>query len=247
MWTLSLHFVSPFFKLRIAVIINESPIWGKRICFQLVEDVRSLSDSSDICFVTTKYRTYNIARYFYHSCTMSGFGFVSHSAFALCMSQGVFGKHCELNSYGFEELSYMEFPSLDPNNNYIYIKFATLKSNALLMYNHDNQTGDKAEFLALEIFEGRMRFSFNLGSGTYKLMTMIKVSDGQFHTVIARRAGMVRTSIFIMQDSSLVEWLSSCIPETFLLSGIIALLGLVEEILLKILEKYHVVWTCAAH
>lgn len=106
-------------------------------------------------------------------------------------SAGVFGKHCELNSYGFEELSYMEFASLDPNNNYIYIKFATLKENALLMYNHDNQTGDKAEFLALEILEGRMRFSFNLGSGTYKLMTTIRVSDGQFHTVIARRAGMV--------------------------------------------------------
>lgn len=111
------------------------------------------------------------------------------------MSSGVFGKHCELNSYGFEELSYMEFPSLDPNNNYIYIKFATLKSNALLMYNHDNQTGDKAEFLALEILEGRMRFSFNLGSGTYKLMTMIRVSDGEFHTVIARRAGMVSLCI----------------------------------------------------
>ncbi|MGH0132515.1 UNVERIFIED_CONTAM: hypothetical protein FKN15_055886 [Acipenser sinensis] len=103
---------------------------------------------------------------------------------------GVFGKHCELNSYGFEELSYMEFPSLDPNNNYIYIKFSTIKNNALLMYNHDNQTGDKAEFLALEIFEGRIRFSFNLGSGAYKLMAMKHVSDGQFHTVIARRAGM---------------------------------------------------------
>lgn len=107
------------------------------------------------------------------------------------LSAGVFGKHCELNSYGFEELSYMEFPSLDPNNNYIYMKFATLKDNALLMYNHDNQTGDKAEFLALEIVEGRVRFSFNLGSGTYKLMTGIRVSDGHFHTVIARRAGMV--------------------------------------------------------
>lgn len=119
-------------------------------------------------------------------------GFLRDSSYGLFLSSGVFGKHCELNSYGFEELSYMEFPSLDPNNNYIYIKFATLKSNALLLYNHDNQTGDKAEFLALEIFEGQMRFSFNLGSGTYKLMTMIKVSDGQFHTVIARRAGMVR-------------------------------------------------------
>ncbi|XP_046896500.1 protocadherin Fat 4 [Hypomesus transpacificus] len=118
------------------------------------------------------------------SCQNRVDGYYCHCLF------GVFGKHCELNSYGFEDLSYMEFPSLDPNNNYIYIKFATLKSNALLMYTHDNQTGDKAEFLALEIFEGRMRFSFNLGSGTYKLMTMIKVSDGQFHTVIARRAGM---------------------------------------------------------
>uniref|UniRef100_A0A2K5L1Q0 FAT atypical cadherin 4 n=1 Tax=Cercocebus atys TaxID=9531 RepID=A0A2K5L1Q0_CERAT len=103
---------------------------------------------------------------------------------------GVFGKHCELNSYGFEELSYMEFPSLDPNNNYIYVKFATIKSHALLLYNYDNQTGDRAEFLALEIAEERLRFSYNLGSGTYKLTTMKKVSDGHFHTVIARRAGM---------------------------------------------------------
>ncbi|XP_036985754.2 protocadherin Fat 4 isoform X1 [Artibeus jamaicensis] len=103
---------------------------------------------------------------------------------------GVFGKHCELNSYGFEELSYMEFPSLDPNNNYIYVKFATIKSHALLLYNYDNQTGDRAEFLALEIAEERLRFSYNLGGGTYKLTTMKKVSDGQFHTVIARRAGM---------------------------------------------------------
>ncbi|CAN9514583.1 unnamed protein product [Ophioblennius macclurei] len=118
------------------------------------------------------------------SCQNRVDGYYCHCPF------GVFGKHCELNSYGFEELSYMEFPSLDPNNNYIYIKFATLQSDALLMYNHDNQTGDKAEFLALEILDGQMSFSFNLGSGTYKLMTSIKVSDGQFHTVIARRAGM---------------------------------------------------------
>lgn len=138
--------------------------------------------------------------------------FLADCSLCLNLYSGVFGKHCELNSYGFEELSYMEFPSLDPNNNYIYIKFATLKSNALLMYNHDNQTGDKAEFLALEIFEGRMRFSFNLGSGTYKLMTMIRVSDGQFHTVIARRAGMVRTSIFMEEISPCVQPFSSCIP-----------------------------------
>lgn len=123
---------------------------------------------------------------------------------SICISAtaGVFGKHCELNSYGFEELSYMEFPSLDPNNNYIYVKFSTIKSHALLLYNYDNQTGDRAEFLALEIAEERLRFSYNLGSGTYKLTTMKKVSDGHFHTVIARRAGMVRH--FILQRCSIL-------------------------------------------
>lgn len=118
------------------------------------------------------------------SCQSGVDGYYCHCPF------GVFGKHCELNSYGFEELSYMEFPSLDPNNNYIYMKFSTIKPNALLLYSYDNQTGDTAEFLALEIVEERMRFSYNLGSGTYKLTTMKKVSDGHFHTVIARRAGM---------------------------------------------------------
>uniref|UniRef100_A0A3B3TF36 Protocadherin Fat 4 n=1 Tax=Paramormyrops kingsleyae TaxID=1676925 RepID=A0A3B3TF36_9TELE len=118
------------------------------------------------------------------SCQSNVDGYRCHCPF------GVFGKNCELSSYGFEELSYMEFPALDPNNNYIYMKFSTIQSHALLLYNHDNQTGEEAEFLALEVFEGRMRFSFNLGSGTFKLMTMKKVSDGQFHTVIARRAGM---------------------------------------------------------
>ncbi|XP_042668130.1 protocadherin Fat 4 [Centrocercus urophasianus] len=118
------------------------------------------------------------------SCQSGLEGYYCHCPF------GVFGNHCELNSYGFEELSYMEFPSMDPNNNYIYIKFATIKRNALMLYNYDNQTGERAEFLALEITEGRLRFSYNLGSGTYKLTTTKKVSDGQFHTVIARRAGM---------------------------------------------------------
>uniref|UniRef100_UPI00398F28FC protocadherin Fat 4 n=1 Tax=Pristiophorus japonicus TaxID=55135 RepID=UPI00398F28FC len=119
------------------------------------------------------------------TCQNQADGYYCHCPF------GVFGKHCELNSYGFEELSYMEFPSLDPNNNYIYIKFSTIKENSLLMYNYDNQTGNKAEFLALEIVQGKMKFSFNLGSGAHRLMTTKRVSDGQFHTVVARRAGLV--------------------------------------------------------
>ncbi|XP_060039989.1 protocadherin Fat 4 isoform X2 [Erinaceus europaeus] len=103
---------------------------------------------------------------------------------------GVSGKHCELSSYGFEELSYMEFPSLDPNNNYIHVTFATVQSHALLLYTHDNRSGERAEFLALEVAGERLRLSFNLGGGTYRLTTTKRVSDGLFHTVTARRAGM---------------------------------------------------------
>lgn len=138
----------------------------------------------------------------------------------------------------------MEFPSLDPNNNYIYIKFATLQSNALLMYNHDNQTGDKAEFLALEILEGRMRFSFNLGSGTYKLMTMIRVSDGHFHTVIARRAGMVSLCILYTHRELKCRVLVPCaFLKTIPMSTSVVLLDFLSQWALESQKESHTVRT----
>ncbi|XP_067842781.1 protocadherin Fat 4-like [Heptranchias perlo] len=100
---------------------------------------------------------------------------------------GTGGNECDVSSLGFEELSYMELPSLDPRNNMIYVEFATIKENSLLLYNYDHKEG--AEFLALEIVNGKVEFSYNLGNGTVRLVTDQKVADGQFHKILATRMG----------------------------------------------------------
>uniref|UniRef100_H3A4V0 FAT atypical cadherin 4 n=1 Tax=Latimeria chalumnae TaxID=7897 RepID=H3A4V0_LATCH len=78
---------------------------------------------------------------------------------------GITGRNCELSSLGFEELSYMEFPPLDPRNNIISLEFATVKKNSLILYNYDNRKGVGGEFVALEIIDGKLQFSYNLGNG----------------------------------------------------------------------------------
>nr|XP_014353256.1 PREDICTED: protocadherin Fat 4-like [Latimeria chalumnae] len=114
---------------------------------------------------------------------------------------GITGRNCELSSLGFEELSYMEFPPLDPRNNIISLEFATVKKNSLILYNYDNRKGVGGEFVALEIIDGKLQFSYNLGNGIVRLTTEKKVADGQFHTVQASRTGKVGFVIAEYRDS----------------------------------------------
>ncbi|XP_061073753.1 protocadherin Fat 4 [Conger conger] len=100
---------------------------------------------------------------------------------------GVGGAHCEEESYGFPELSFLEFPSLDPRNNIISLELATVRQDSLLLYSHGRPGG--SEFLALEIVGGRARLSFDLGSGPATVWTTKPVADGSFHSVTARRIG----------------------------------------------------------
>lgn len=102
------------------------------------------------------------------------------------------GINCEEHSYGFQELSFIEFPPLDPQYNFIYLEFATVQQNALLLYNHgDPSTSD---FMALEIVSGRLWLSYDLGSGVIRLETGKIVADGSFHNITARRTGNVSDS-----------------------------------------------------
>ncbi|GCC35199.1 hypothetical protein chiPu_0013682 [Chiloscyllium punctatum] len=101
------------------------------------------------------------------------------------------GNECDGSSLGFEELSYMELPSLDPTNNIIYVELATIRENSLLLYNYDNKEGADGEFLALEIINGKIEFSYNLGSGIVQLVTDQYVADGEFHKIFATRTGKV--------------------------------------------------------
>ncbi|XP_029485746.2 protocadherin Fat 4 [Oncorhynchus nerka] len=120
---------------------------------------------------------------FQGNCTNGLTGYTCHCPF------GVSGIHCEEDSYGFEELSYMEFPPLDPRSNFISLELATLQQNSLLLYNPAGS--GSVEYLALEVVKGRVRLSYDLGSGAVRLQTERQVADGRFHSITVRRIGNI--------------------------------------------------------
>ncbi|XP_064636324.1 cadherin-related tumor suppressor-like [Lineus longissimus] len=100
------------------------------------------------------------------------------------------GRNCEHTSVGFDELSYMEFNMLKATDNTIVLEFATVMPNALLLYNVGDKLADikKEEFLALEIINGKIRFSYALGDPTTTRIWVQKtVNNGKWHRVEATR------------------------------------------------------------
>ncbi|KAG5330656.1 FAT protein, partial [Acromyrmex charruanus] len=108
--------------------------------------------------------------------------------------EGRYGRHCERSTFGFHELSYMAFPSLDSNTNDITMVFATTKPDALLLYNYAPQTGGRSDFVVLELINGRVVFSYGGARSaitTVTIKTERPVSDGEWHKVTATRNGRV--------------------------------------------------------
>lgn len=108
---------------------------------------------------------------------------------------GRYGRHCERATFGFEELSYMAFPSLDSATNDISIILATTKPNALLVYNYGIQNGGRSDFVAIEIVKGKAVFSFG-GARTSITSVMVagpygNISNGKWHKITATRNGRV--------------------------------------------------------
>uniref|UniRef100_T1IM74 Protein slit n=1 Tax=Strigamia maritima TaxID=126957 RepID=T1IM74_STRMM len=96
-------------------------------------------------------------------------------------SPGYLGKRCEhLASLSFKDpASFIEMPPLPtkPDTNVTLI-FATTQENGVVLYNGESQ------HLAVELFRGRLRISYDVGN--YPVSTMFsfeKVDDGAFHTV----------------------------------------------------------------
>lgn len=109
--------------------------------------------------------------------------------------EGRYGRHCERVTYGFEELSYMAFPSLDSGTNDISMIFATTKPNALLVYNYGVQNGGRSDFVAIEVVKGKAVFSFG-GARTSIASVSVggpsgTLSNGDWHKVTATRNGRV--------------------------------------------------------
>ncbi|KAJ8730776.1 hypothetical protein PYW08_002189 [Mythimna loreyi] len=110
-------------------------------------------------------------------------------------TNGRYGTHCESTTFGFGELSYMQFPSLDASTNDITIIFATTKPDALLLYNYGGQTGGRSDFIAIELLGGKPVFSFG---GARTSITSVAImnskknlSDGNWYKLTATRNGRV--------------------------------------------------------
>ncbi|CAH0559968.1 unnamed protein product [Brassicogethes aeneus] len=110
-------------------------------------------------------------------------------------TDGRYGRHCEKSTFGFQELSFMSFPSLDAATNDISIIFSTTKPDSLLVYNYGLQTGGRSDFVAVELIKGRAVFSFG---GARTAITSVGVggknkslADGNWHKITATRNGRV--------------------------------------------------------
>lgn len=109
---------------------------------------------------------------------------------------GRYGRHCERTTYGFQELSYMQFPALDSATNDLSVILATTKPDALLIYNYGIQSGGRSDFVAMEIINGRAVFSY--GGARTAITTIIvgvsgnnSLSNGKWHKITATRNGRV--------------------------------------------------------
>lgn len=114
-----------------------------------------------------------------------------HSYGCVC-SFGSRGSDCGVSGRGFQPLAYIQFSVvINRTENDIGVEIATNSNRSLILY---YVTGDQ-RFLALEIIEGQIRFSF--GGGGYEGGMVFQVtnpqyvSDGQWYRVEATRETMV--------------------------------------------------------
>ncbi|XP_053677097.1 protocadherin-like wing polarity protein stan [Anopheles nili] len=110
-----------------------------------------------------------------------------------CLTSGQGGhwppytKTCELMSRSFTRNSFLTFPGMRQRHRFnIRLKFATVRDSGLLLYN--GRYNEQHDFIALEIINGKVVFSFSLGDKVESVTVnqQRKVSDGNWHTVEVR-------------------------------------------------------------
>lgn len=101
-----------------------------------------------------------------------------------CSNRGEYvNSFCELSARSFYRGGFLTFPGL--KNRYrlnVQLSFATQQRNGLLLYN--GRFNERFDFIALEIVNSTIRFSFSLGSmNVTQVETGKSVSDGLWHHV----------------------------------------------------------------
>ncbi|XP_077997938.1 protocadherin Fat 4-like [Glandiceps talaboti] len=95
------------------------------------------------------------------------------------------GEFCEFSSFSFMPLSYIKYPGISGSSLWISLQFATTSNNALLVYNYGSEKSADSKFIALEIINGQMWFSYNIDVSLIRISTTQVVSDGEWHTATA--------------------------------------------------------------
>lgn len=80
-------------------------------------------------------------------------------------------------------------------NSLFIFRFSTRQKGGLLFYN--GRYNERHDFIALEIIDGRLQFSFSLGVGTTHVVasSLGGVNDGRWHTVTVSYFNRVSTTI----------------------------------------------------
>lgn len=140
------------------------------------------------------------------------------SVYSCSCPANFYGKHCEKSAWGFHDLSYMAFSSLDSSTNDISIVFSTINTKALLAYSYGPQTGGRSDFISLEIIDGHPRFSFGGGRTEYTHIDSRRyISNGKWHKITGIRNGRVS---FIFNRNIFTY---PCIPRILVLTASVVL------------------------
>lgn len=89
----------------------------------------------------------------------------------------------------------MTFPTLDAATNDISFTFATTKPNSLLVYNYGLPSGGRSDFVAVELVNSKVVFSFGGARTAITSVTvggkMNNIANGNWHKITATRNGRV--------------------------------------------------------
>jgi len=135
-----------------------------------------------------------------HPCQNGGSCIGTYNAYKCNCPLGYGGANCERSVEISEEAffqgdSYVEIdksllPHVSTNASEVFIiEFSTSDANGLLFWNGQKPetAGHGQDYIALSVVNGRLEFSYELGSGPAQITTAKRVDDGFRHRVVAKR------------------------------------------------------------
>ncbi len=130
-------------------------------------------------------------------------------SFACSCNFGFKGKLCEIRLMTFHSLSYLNMAYSSNQQLNVTLEFTTFDEYSLLLYGfHKTRIGLNSPFVALELVNSLLRFSFSFGVAVKrKTVGSVQASDGNWHTAKVRLSNKVSSFAFPLH--LILTWLGS--------------------------------------